>query len=223
MRPLITITAVIALVVLTAPAETISCDNSLVTVTVFNATTAELICTATTRAETLFAACNVPPLAAPVKIDVVTELIPGAAALFHRDGRWIEVLEPSLMEAGRGSNDAFAFLLPEAYFQSVIVHELTHAAIVDLPCPFDGCVVAQEFLGHAMQVMSLTEQQKLAFADNSNFDRQISRDELSAVILYIAPFLFTQKTWAHLLQRDDPCGYIGLITSGAILLDRERF
>ncbi|MDH5531112.1 MAG: hypothetical protein OEY05_13850 [Paracoccaceae bacterium] len=223
MRQMTIATAALALLVFSARADTVSCENPLITVNAMNSATAELICTAAQRAQTLFADCNIPPLATPIKIDTVTELEPGCAAIYHCGEGRIEVLEPSLMNEGRPADNAFVFLGPEAFFQSIVVHELTHAALDGIPCPFDRCLIAQEYVSYAMQVMSLSEGEKAAFAAHSSYNRQISRDELNEIILFMAPNRFIQKTWAHLSQRDDACEYIGQIIDGNILLDRERF
>jgi hypothetical protein len=71
--------------------------------------------------------------------------------------------------------------------------------------------------------MSLDPDERAAFQANSAINRRISIDELSPIILYMAPDLFSQKPWAHFSQRDDPCGYIGQLVDGTIIIDTERF
>jgi hypothetical protein len=71
--------------------------------------------------------------------------------------------------------------------------------------------------------MSLTSDEQAKFAAIAELNRTISRDELNSVGLFMAPNLFAQKVWAHLNQRDDPCEFIGQLSQGKTLLDRERF
>jgi len=103
------------------------------------------------------------------------------------------------------------------------VHELTHAASDVVPRPFENCVATDEYIAYAMQVMSLTPEARAVFEARTRYDRKISRDELSPMILYMAPDLFTRKAWNHFSQRDDPCGFIRQLADKTILLDRERF
>lgn len=204
-------------------AETVSCKNSVVSVNTQQTEYAELTCKAAEQAEALFELCNVPSLSNPVAIDIVEELEPECAGLYHSDCDWIEVLAPPLIEAFLVSDNAFGFLSIEEFFQSIVVHELTHAALDDIPCPFEKCVVANEYVAYAMQIMSLTPDAQFAFVAQAGLDQPISLYEFHPVIFFMAPDLFSQKVWTHLSQREDRCGFIGQITSGTILLDQEEF
>ncbi|WP_281856215.1 hypothetical protein [Litoreibacter halocynthiae] len=206
-----------------AVSETLLCDNPNVSVTFDQRDIAELTCNAVEQAEALFDRCDLPPLRRPLRIDIVDDLKPGCVALYHCGKDRIEVLEPQKMQARRSPKDAFAFLDITPYFQSVIVHELSHSNFDDAPCPFESCIAADEYIAYSMQIMSLTPEQKTEFVANSDLDRKITRDELSAIILFMAPTLFARKSWAHLSQRDDQCGYLRKILDGTILFDYERF
>ena len=127
------------------------------------------------------------------------------------------------MQVRREEGDAFSHLGLEEYFHSVVVHELTHAAADGMPCPYQACVAAAEYIAYVLQVMSLDPDEQAAFEANSAINRRISTDELSPIILYMAPDLFSQKALAHFSQRDDPCGYIGQLVDGAIIINTERF
>ncbi|WP_324754634.1 hypothetical protein [Roseovarius sp. Pro17] len=183
----------------------------------------DLICDAIEDAEALFDECGMPPLSGPLTTEIVTDLKPGCMGQYHCGKGSIEVLEPSMMAVRRNPKGAFAFLPMESYFQSIIVHELSHGLFDDASCPFEACIVADEYVASVMQVMSLTPEQQAVFSLKSELDRRISRDELNSITLFMVPNVFAQKSWAHLSQRDDPCTYIGKILNGTILLDREHF
>ena len=215
----------LGLVCLASPVwpETVLCEETNVSVSARRSENAEMACAAVKHAEALFAQCEMPPLDDPLRIEIVDEMSAGCVALYHCGEGLIEVLEPPLMEKRRSSGDAFAFLAIESYFPSAIVHELSHTLFDDVPCPFESCVSANEYVAYAMQIMSLTPEQQAEFTANSDLDERVSRDELSSVILFMAPSVFARKSWAHLSQRDDPCAYIGQILEGSILLDYDRF
>lgn len=204
-------------------AGSLTCGNQAVTVSFQHAEHGELVCDAVEKAAAIFDQCNVPALSGPVHIDVVDKLKSGCVAVYHCGMDMIEVLSPPEMQKLRDPDGAFVHLGINEYFKSVVIHELSHAATDGMPCPFEDCVTAHEYIAYAMQVMSLSSQAQSIFEDRSALDRPISSDELSAIILFMAPHLFSQKVWRHLSQRKDPCGYIGQIIDGFILLDQERF
>lgn len=222
MRALLLTTGVLVMAAWSTGADPVQCENSPVTVHTRNAEHADLVCGAVVQAQRLFAQCNVPPLSRSIRIDIVDSLDEGCVAAYHCGENWIEILKPSLMQPVRAPDGAFAFLPIRDYFQSVVIHEMTHAATDGLDCPFKACVVASEYVAYAIQIFSLTPDARTRFVANADLDRRISRDELSPILFYMSPSLFAQKAWTHLSQRDDPCGFIGQILDGSVLLDRER-
>ena len=213
----------LALLPVSTSAGTFRCETTQIDVQTDEPSYVAAICEAAEQAEELFEQCNIPPIPAPLQVRIVNELQEGCVGLYHCGEGLIDVLAPPLMEARRGSQSAFAFLTNADYFQSVVVHELAHAALDDLPCPFDACVVADEYLAYAAQVMSLPPDLRLAFSADVDLEKRISRDELNGAILLLAPQRFAQKAWVHLSQRDDPCAFVAQIVDRTVLLDRERF
>lgn len=184
---------------------------------------ARLTCDAVAHAKTLFGSCNIPAITRPLRIGVVEDLKPNCFGQYHCGENWIELLAPSAMEARRLPDSVYAYLPSDEFCQSIAVHELAHAAIENMPCPLKACIVGNEYVANVMQIMSLTPAQQRRFTEQADVDRQISRDELNPYIYYMAPELFAKKAWIHFTQRDDPCGFIGQIVDGTVLLDRERF
>lgn len=205
-----------------ARANAVTCPNTTITVASHQPETTDLICAAAARADTLFGRCQVPQISRPLKIEVVETIKDGCVALYHCDDDVIRVLPPDPMQARRDADGAFAHLGIESYFTSVIVHELAHAANADMPCPYESCVVADEYVAYALQIMSLPPEDQTAFVDRSNLDGPVLAEELSAVILFMAPDLFAQKVWAHLQQQDSPCDYIGALSRGRLTLDQGQ-
>ncbi len=207
----------------TASAETLECGSTGVFVNDPTGELAEMVCDTVERAVAQFEQCNVPALNRPVQIDIVEDLGRGCTGVYHCGDDLIELLPPALMEGLRDPEGAFVDLETDEYFQSVVVHELAHAATEDLNCPFDACVAAQEYIAYAMRVSSLSPQQQQVFEERSALEEPVSSFELSVMIFYMAPHRFTQKVWAHFSQHDDPYGYFGQLMNGSILIDRERF
>ena len=223
MRMLILNFAFLILPAVPAVAELTVCENTMVGVHSVQSDDAQIACEAVKQALVLFEQCNIPYPPRQLRIDIVDELEPGCVALYHCHEDWIEVLTPFVMDVRRSPDGVFAFMAIDEYFQSVIVHELAHSAFDAVPCPFETCVVADEYVAYAMQIMSMQPDARRSFEDASGLGRKVSRDELNAMTLFMAPDLFARKTWAHLSQRSDRCGFIGKIMDGIVVLDRERF
>jgi hypothetical protein len=184
---------------------------------------AGLICSLAARATEQLATCNL-TVPAPVTIAVIPELEDRCLGLYHCGQGRIEILAPGdyapLRDEGKAS--AFAPVSDAAFFESVIRHELAHAALDDMPCPFESCVASQEYVAYTMQVRFLPEADRIAFENATPHDGPVSRDMLSGVMLMMAPETFARRAWMHLSARDDPCAYIGRIARGEVLLDREH-
>lgn len=198
------------------------CDNPLLNVAGGNPEMVESVCEAVKTAETLFQRCNVPPLQRPTEIRIVEQLAPGCVAQFHCGEDRIEVLEPSAMEERRNRDGVFGFLPTDVFFQSIIVHELAHAVYDYEQCPFENCIVTNEYIAHALQIMSLEPADQLVIQKNSQTGHAAARDALNATTLYLAPDLFVKNVWTHLSAQPDMCAHIAQVTNGAVYFDRDR-
>lgn len=184
---------------------------------------ADLICSLAARATEQLATCNL-TVPAPVTIAVIPELQDQCLGLYHCGQGRIEILAPGEYAPlrAKGKASAFAPVSDEAFFESVIRHELAHAALDDMPCPFDSCVASQEYVAYTMQVRFLPETDRIAFEDATEHEGPVSRDMLSGIMLMMAPDVFARRAWLHLKEREDPCGFIGQIARGEVLLDYEH-
>ena len=224
MRRLSVKTIILLLVAWPAQAGQIFCDGLNTSVIASDAKDARLACDAVARATTLFEGCNIPALTRPLKIEVIDQIDEGCFGLYHCGADWIELLAPSAMAAKRQPNGIYTDLPIDRFFQSIAVHELTHAAMEDAPCPFPACLVRDEYAAYVMQMMSLTPGQRHQLAERTDLvGRRISRDELNSIMYFMAPERFAVKAWMHFTQRDEPCGFLGQLVDGTVLLDRERF
>jgi len=219
---------IVILLLLSSPAQpqpqTVHCEGSDASVIAAKTADARLTCDAVARATTLFQSCNIPAIARPLKIEVIDQINDGCFGQYHCGADWIELLAPSAMAAKRQPNGIYTDLPIDRFFQSIAVHELTHAAMEDAPCPFPACLVRDEYAAYVMQMMSLTPGQRHQLAERTDLvGRRISRDELNSIMYFMAPERFAVKAWMHFTQRDEPCGFLGQLVDGTVLLDRERF
>ena len=211
------------LALLSSPAssKTRLCESENVTVSFQLEEHAELVCKGVRKAKVLFENCGMPSLSTPLRIDVVEDLIGDCLGQNHCGGNLIEIISPAVMQ-GRGEPDGvFAHLSSGKYFQSVLIHELAHAATDGMPCPFDFCHVGPEYVAYSMQVMSLSREEQMLFEQSIDMDHLISVEHLHSLVLFMAPDVFTQRVWAHLKQREAPCEFLGQLINGEVIIDFE--
>jgi hypothetical protein len=204
-------------------AETAECPTPGVSVEYSDGKDADLVCAAVADAVNGLALCELPALPARLHIEIVDGITDGCVGLYHCGEAWIEVLSPSAMTDRRDPDGAFGFLDDDAYFKSVVVHEVTHAATADVPCPIRDCVVSDEYVAYAMQILSLRSDGARSFAEHPDDAAPAPSGDLNGLFLRLAPDRFARAVWDHLARRDDPCAFIRGLTDRTILLDRERF
>ncbi|NNF23973.1 MAG: hypothetical protein HKN63_04115 [Rhodobacteraceae bacterium] len=177
----------------------------------------ERICRVAQTAVEELAACNV-VVARPVTIRINDDLPPGCVGQYHCGEGLIEVLSPEFLKERELYDSAFHQLDPKAYFDSIITHELTHAAYDNTFCPFGTCPVTAEFLAYSMQVRSLSEADRLRFLDGMPRTRVETPADL-ALVLMMAPGKFAQLAWEFYSRPGKGCDYVGKVMAGDVLLD----
>lgn len=198
------------------------CDGASVTVRAAEAAVAERVCRVVTRVAPKLAECGL-PLTRVVTIDIVEGgLGDGCVGLYHCGDDLIEVLAPELLEAQREKSGLFGPIPADLFFDSVVVHELAHAAHDALPCPAGACLATSEYLAYNSQIMSLSAADQSAIMASIDMERTVNHDELNASILFFKPDAFAARAWAHLNQRDDRCDYLRHVAEGDFTFDRER-
>ncbi|RDC71077.1 hypothetical protein DLJ49_16240 [Rhodovulum sp. 12E13] len=161
------------------------------------------------------------PLSGPVEIRVVAALPEACTGLYHCGARRIDVLAPGALETARRSDTAFATIPAPAYFDSLIAHEIAHAAHDAVPCPFGTCEVTGEYVAYTAQIAALPEADRAAFLAAAGV-AAANRADLSLVLLKLDPARFAASAVRHLDARGDPCAYLAAIGRGDIVLDRQR-
>ena len=197
------------------------CDNGVVTVSAEDDTLFPAMCTASDRALTLFEQCELDP-PEPVKVSLSGLLDQTCLGLFHCGEAQIEVLPPDAIEARRSKIGILKALPTDRLFESVIVHEIAHAAMDNTPCPYENCVASSEYFAYSVQMMDLTDAERaLVFPENGGDTplERVKHDEINAMILYMAPDLFIEKVWRHITAKDDVCVQLHGVQDGTVVFD----
>lgn len=213
---------VMALVLATpGQATELTCADPWVRVSAVDSALARATCDIATRALVGLDACNV-RLGSMVEIVVKDHLPDDCMGLYHCGTNRIDVLAPSTLEDHRRDDSIFVAIPNEAYFASIVTHELAHAAFDDVPCLEGTCMATSEYVAYAMQINALPIDLRATVATRDPGAPPIARDDLSPMLALFAPDIFAVKAWLHFSQRPDPCAYMGQIMEGTIRFDRER-
>ncbi len=203
-------------------AADLACEGVPVTLRAGDAATARQVCDMARAAADELASCNL-PLTEPVTLALVDEVHDGCLGLFHCGEGLIDLVAPDRIAGNRSRAGLFAPLPDDVLFRAVLTHELTHAAYEATgACPFAACPATDEYLAYAMTFRTLPDTLRGAVLGKSDVSAPVGRDQISPVMALFAPDSFARTAWLHFSQRPDPCGYVGQIAAGAIVLDRER-
>ncbi len=161
----------------------------------------------------------------PLEITVVytIDAVNGSClGLYHCGRGQIEILSPTAMAAKRSRVGAFAGISDEAMWDSVFVHELTHAAYERVDCPFESCIATEEYAAHVMQIRSLPPDEQARFGENVVLKGTASNASISAFMYFMAPERFAKYAWLHFQSQPNSCDYMQSIMDGEVVFDRER-
>lgn len=204
-----------------SPLAALTCGEGKVTLPDDTPWTARM-CAVADRAVAALAACNL-PLEKAVTVTLTDALEGSCVGLYHCGKGLIEILDPDTLAARTSSSSLFAPLSTESYFDSILTHELAHAAYNGRPCPIGGdCTATAEYLAYAFQIRSLSDEDRAAIGLAEVPGRRIDNAEISAFIAFFSPATFAAKSWTHLMQQDDPCAYVGKVADGMVWFDRPQ-
>ncbi len=204
-----------------ALSETLQCSDYRFRVSSQDEALAKYTCAVASRAATRLADCNV-IVTRPVLFELKDEMPDGCIGLYHCGEDRIELPTLETLQRIRKPDSSLSHLPLRVFFESALTHELAHQAFDTLPCPFDGCLIASEYLAYNMQIMSLPSEHLAAFEAKLEMDIKVPRDALNPILLFMAPDTFMLRAWTHLNQRPDACAFIDDVMQGRIRMDNPH-
>lgn len=156
-------------------------------------------------------------LTEPVAIVVIEGLTPRdprCLGLFHCENSRIEMIAPEHVEAAIDGDSYFAELPPAEFYDSVVVHELTHALAYQTRQGPLGSLTDTEYLAYAMQFQFLSDETRTEFISNHAVAEPVEPQALNEVVLAFAPGIFAIKAWKHFSQPGNGCSLVGALLSG---------
>jgi hypothetical protein len=216
-------TLVIAFVALALGAGAVAaqtlCPNGQVTVHSTDTALSDRVCLASDKAFALYETCEV-SLSTPIAIHIRDHIANDCFGLFHCGQARIDVLSPDAIAAMRNPDGLFATIPLKQMFDSIVVHELTHALYDATPCPSESCIATAEYLAYALQIASLPDTTRAAVAAGIAEGREVQRESISGIMYLFAPDNFALNAWGHYSQVPDQCAHIRDILDGTTVFDQ---
>ena len=203
---------------LTAPlqAETLLCPGGEITVEAPDDGSAAQVCELVEEVRPILAECGLEQ-EAPVSIHVVAEATHVAAPMvgsYAAGSNEIKLTHPDHLSDVILPDHPFARLAPDLTFQSLLVHELSHAFLDQAECTRERCVAEHEYVAYAMQLSVLPPEAREALIGEYVTDKIYGVEILNDFVAESAPLFFASRVWEHFSKPGNGCDFIRKIVSG---------
>ena len=97
------------------------------------------------------------------------------------------------------------------HYDGAIAHEVTHAVFHHHSTAAAPGPAPQEYLAHAVQLLSLPEEKRETILARMDVSAWLSGDAISDIYMALEPGKFAVKSYKHLVTSDDPKGFIEIL------------
>lgn len=169
------------------------------TVTAPDTALAGRTCTVLATALPRLAECHL-PRAKPLSVLVTDALLgdhPDCMGVFDCKAEQIEVLPPAALSGLISAGSPYRRISPMLLFESLIVHEATHALIYQVMGPESGPRAQNEFMAYAMQYDFLPDAARARLLEGRENGSAVTLRSLSGSVLAMAPDAFAARAWYY--------------------------
>ena len=208
-----------------AQPDVFKCTAEKITVTADDEILAQRVCSVVSRARPQLEACHLGQL--PVVEIAIVKSLPmlysNCFGIYDHDNQQIQILEPACISVDLNPNNAFIELTPDMLFDSVIVHELTHAYTSQFETNTPLSLPASEYIAFAMQLEFLPAIDRQKVLDAQDFSEPVKPEGLNGLVLSMAPSVFAAKAWRHFNYAGNGCEFVRDIIEGEVDLEIELY
>ncbi|RBI84052.1 hypothetical protein DRV85_13640 [Rhodosalinus halophilus] len=186
---------------------------------------AHRLCAAAERGIRQLDACGL-PTSPTMTIDVVAELTHAGIPCLggHECGAdRVQLAAPEAFERALAPDSAFRALPRPEFYDSVLVHELAHAALDRQVCADPPCAAEHEYVAYSMQMQSLDPAQRARIVTAARGTDRVTETRLNEFIAFAAPETFAAWVWVHFSRPENGCAFIGRLISGEAQLGLGAF
>lgn len=199
--------AVAGLLAFPAAAIEMSCDGTLLTVSAETTPLAARVCSVAGAFLDSVETCDL-RVRSPVSIAVTDQIDPeqpDCIAKFRCVAGELMIVPPDRLAEIDIFDAPFAAIPTEAFFDSIIAHELTHGLLFQTAPEVTR--VQQEYLAHALQIWVLPDAVRADFVEDTRFDGP-PEALISLPVLRFFPAYFASASWAHFEKAGGLCSAV---------------
>lgn len=211
----------LGLVALSAPAlgapELVFCDDGAISVHTVDPQRAPLTCEKTRQAQAYFETCGLPAIR-DLRIEIIDEqstLAPHCLGTYVCAEHTIRLLSPgAIAERSAGSATLYDHLEPIEAFDSLLVHELAHAALDQGGYSDRLNVNTHEYVAYAMQLALMPDDVRAAFLSRYPAGPDAGLAGVNPIVLLFSPGAYTSHVWAHFSDAGNGCAFVRDLLAG---------
>ncbi|MBV1867453.1 MAG: hypothetical protein KUG69_06055, partial [Marinosulfonomonas sp.] len=181
---------------------------------------AERVCAEAVAAAERLAACNIPQRFA-INLQVVDRIAHAeeiCLGSYMPGEKVLKITSPNQFSAVIDPDNIFSQIPTLELFDSLIVHELTHALVDQQPYKGKQCLENQEYMAYAMQLEAMSPASRKILIDAAGGGIEVTRERLNAFIAIAAPSKFAAWSWIHFSAPQNGCDFVGKLVSGKTTL-----
>lgn len=108
-------------------------------------------------------------------------------------------------------------LIPlDEFFDSIVIHELTHALFYRTTCGRDSCLPVHEYIASVMQIQSLSSQSREVLLAASTVPKEVRLQVFTQQFLNRSPEKFAISAWLHFSAPGNRCGFVWDLFAGKV-------
>lgn len=134
--------------------------------------------------------------------------------LYHDGKGQIDLLTPEAFHSSHIKSDYCKEIPENVHFDSIIVHEMTHALLDQVPGAKDYDLVDQEYIAYAMQFEIIHKSVRDRFLSSIGLSAPIEPEWINEFILSVSPSVFAASSWLHFSSSERGCEFVGKIIRG---------
>ena len=129
----------------------------------------------------------------------------------------IRVTAPGQLGATLVPDSPLAQIDPELLFDSVILHELSHIALVDQPGGADLTPAEHEYVAYSLQLDALGPEGRAPILERAGLTPPVGVDRINLMILSFDPMRFAAYAWHYFDAPGRGCASVDELLSGVAL------
>ena len=210
----------VSLPILTA-SETVSCESALATVSAPNRMLADSVCATFEETQSLLGQCEL-EVSKSINIEVFDALPSVSNACFgfyEYDTNRISLRSPDSIATVIEQSTLYEGLDPKTVFDSIVVHEVSHAAFAQTAFDDAACLANHEYVAYVMQMWSLPPSIRSEIVDRFGQVEPVAPQRLSEIVAVMAPAQFAALAWQHFNEDGHGCDFVQDLVIGRASLE----